>query len=157
MKKVSILFALALLSACSSSRNPSFNNLIARMEVKEAIPGVCDNANVIAILPFPGNGQIEAEAPHSDEKLTEMLNAEVKFLKENPEYNDEGMVGLIVNCKGEMVRCKIDNKTQSPELDQQIVDVFSKMLEWQPGSVNGKAVDTSVLYSFKIENGMISL
>jgi len=132
-------------------------NMIATMQVDNPISGVCDNSNVIAILPFPGNGQIKAKAPFTDEEITKKLNAEVDFLKGSLGYNDKGMVNLIINCKGKMVSCKIDNKTRSPELDQQIVDIFSKMLDWKAGTVNGKPVDTVVLYSFKIENGVILL
>lgn len=132
-------------------------DFIAIMQVDEPIQGVCDNSKVIAILPFPGNGQIKAQAPWTDEEIIMRLNAEVDFLDGRTGYDDKGMVSLIVNCEGEMVRCEIDNKSQSPELDQQIVDVFSKMLNWIPGTVHGKPVDTVVLYSFEIKNGIISL
>ena len=67
------------------------------------------------------------------------------------------MVGLIVNCKGELVQCAIDNKTKSSELDAQIVAVFAKLQKWTAGKVNNVPVDTSVLYSFTIENGKIVL
>ncbi len=158
MKKIFILtIALISIFACSTTKNSSMGNMIATMQVDEPIPGVCDNSKVIAILPFPGNGQLKAQAPLTDEEITEKLNAEVDFLKDRPDYKDKGMVNLIVNCEGKMVRCQIDNKTQSPELDQQIVDIFSKMVDWKAGTVNGKPVDTSVLYSFEIENGVISL
>ncbi len=155
----SIIVTIAFISliGCSTTKNSSTNNMIATMQVNEPIPGVCDNSNVIAILPFPGNGQIKAKAPMTDEELEKKLNNEVAFLKDNPDYNDKGMVNLIINCEGKMVRCEIDNKTQSPELDKQIVAIFSKMKNWEAGTVNGKPVDTSVLYSFKIENGIISL
>jgi len=149
--------ALSLLFSCSTTKKSSLGNYVATMEVNEPIPGVCDNSKVIAILPFPGNGQIAAQAPLSDNEIKKKLNSEVVFLKDKTEYNDKGMVNLIVNCKGKMVRCQIDNKTQSPELDQQIVAVFATMVEWKPGTLNGKPVDTSVLYSFTIENGVISL
>jgi len=149
-------FALILLPSCVSKKS-SFTNMVARMEVKEPIDGVCDNANVIAILPFPGNGQLKAIAPKTDSEITDELNAQVSFLKEKPDYEDKGMVNLIINCKGEMVRCQIDNKTQSPELDAQIVAVFAALKNWSPGKINGKAVDTSVLISFKINKGKISL
>lgn len=132
-------------------------NMIAIMQVDEPIPGVCDNSKVIVILPLPGNGQISAQAPLTDEELTKKLNEEVDFLKGKTDYNDKGMVGLIVNCEGKMVRCQIDNKTQNPELDLQIVDIFSKMVDWKAGTLNGKPVDTVVLYSFEIKNGTISL
>lgn len=158
MKKILIsAIALGFLFSCKTSQNSSMSNMIATMQVDEPIPGVCDNSKVIAILPFPGNGQVKAQAPLSNEELSERLNAEVDFLKGKNDYNDKGMVNLIVNCEGKMVRCQIDNNTQSPELDQQIVDVFSKMVEWKAGTVNGKSVDTSVLYRFEITNGVISL
>jgi len=57
----------------------------------------------------------------------------------------------------ELVRYEIDNKTKSPELDNQIVAVFAELKTWTAGKINDKAVDTSVLYSFKINNGKISL
>lgn len=158
MKKIFLsAIALMVLYACSNTKNSSMNNMVATLQVDEPIPGVCNNAQVIAVLPFPGNGQVKAQAPLSDEEITKKLNEEVAFLKDKPNYKDEGMVGLIINCKGKMVRCQISNKTQSPELDQQIVDIFSKMLDWKAGTLNGRAVDTSVLYSFTIEGGVISL
>ena len=158
MKKL-FISSLAFISlfACSTARKGTTGNMLAIMQVDKPIPGVCDNSKVVAILPIGGNAQVEAQAPLTDEELTKKLNSEVEFLKNKPDYNDRGMVNLIVNCRGKMVRCEIDNKTQSPELDQQIVDVFSTMVDWKAGTVNGQPVDTSVLYSFKIKNGVISL
>jgi DNA-binding protein YbaB len=131
--------------------------MVARMEVKEPIEGVCDNANVMAILPISGNGQVEAKAPKSDKELTAELNSNISYLQDKGDYEDEGMVNLIVNCKGELVKCEIDNKTKSPELDDQIVAVFAKMKIWTAATINNQAVDTIVLYSFKIKNGKITL
>lgn len=130
--------------------------MIAIMQVDEPIPGVCDNSRVVVVLPVPGNGQVKAQAPLTDDEIIKKLNAEVEFLKKNKDFKDEGMVNLIVNCKGEMVRCQISNKTKSDELDEQVVAVFSKMVNWKAGTLNGNPVDTSVLYSFKVENGVIS-
>jgi len=131
--------------------------MVARMEVKEPIEGVCDNSNVIAILPIPGNGQVQAQAPKTDEEISKNLNANVSYLKDKPGYEDKGMVSLIINCKGELVRCEIDNKTKSPELDSQIVAVFAELKEWTAGKINEKPFDTVVLYSFTIKNGKISV
>jgi len=151
------IIALSIISSCSTTKNTGAKNLIATMQVDEPIPGVCDNSQVIAILPFPGNGQVKAHAPLSDQEIEAQLNANVVFLQGKPDYNDKGMVNLIVNCKGEMVQCKIDNKTQSPELDQQIVAVFNTLKKWKAGTVHGKPVDTSVLYSFEIKDGKVIL
>jgi len=88
---------LTILAACGSSKNSSMNDFVARMEVKEPIEGVCDNANVIAVLPFPGNTQIEAKPAKSESEIAKELNEKVVFLKDKPTYEDKGMVRLIIN------------------------------------------------------------
>ncbi len=151
------LITLGTIHSCATSHNSSINNMVARMEVKEPIEGVCDNSNVIAILPIPGNGQVRAQAPKTLEEITLELNSKVSFLKDKSNYEDKGMVNLIINCNGELVRCVIDNKTKSLELDSQIVAVFAELKTWTAGKINNKSVDTSVLYSFTIKNGKIIL
>ena len=148
---------MGIMSSCATSKKSSTNNMVARMQVKEPIKGVCDNSNVIAILPFPGNGQVSAKAPKTNEEITKQLNSKVSFLKDKSDYEDKGMVNLIINCKGELVRCEIDNKTKSSELDSQIVAVFAELKTWTAGKVNNNSVDTVVLYSFTIKNGKITL
>ncbi len=152
-----VIFTVLLLSSCGSSNNSSFTNMVAIMEVKEPIEGVCNNDYVIAILPFPGSNQVEAKAPRTNEEITKELNSRVEFLKGKADYEDKGSVNLIVNCKGEMVRCEIGNESQSPELDKQIVAIFNEMKLWKAGTLNGKSVDTAVIYSFIISKGLISI
>lgn len=129
---------------------------VARMEVKEAIPGLCSKNEVYALLPG-FKGQVQAACPLSKEQITERLNNELQFLKENPTYSDEGMIGLIVNCKGEVVKCEMDNKTKTPALDKQIENVFNALGSWTAGKLNKKEVDTSRLFSFVIKDGVISI
>lgn len=148
---------LVIISSCAAPKNSSVNNMVARMEVKEPIQGVCDNSNVIAILPFSGNGQVKALPPKTKEEITLDLNSKVSFLIDKSDYNDKGMVNLIINCKGELVRCSISNKTKSPELDNQIVAVFAELKTWTAGKINNSPVDTTVLYSFEIKDGKIIL
>jgi hypothetical protein len=161
MKKTSIftlvVLVLAMISACSSSKNIGMNNMVATMQVDEPITGVCNNSQIFVILPISGNNQVEAQAPMTDKEIEAKLNANLPFLQDKPDYKDKGMVNLIINCKGELVRCQIDNKTKSPELDSQIVAVFAEMKIWTPGKINNKPVDTAVLYSFSIENGKITV
>src|SRR5687768_14355083 len=72
---------------------------VARMEAKEPIAGVCNIKNII--VPFPNfKGQEVAVMPISKQEIEAKLNAELRFLSENPSYSDKGMIGLIVNCKG---------------------------------------------------------
>ncbi len=150
MKRIIILLLLSATYLTSSAQ------FVARMEVKEPIKGVCDEKNVYAI--FPGfKGQEEAKCPVSSKEIAQRLNTEVTFLKDSASYNDKGMVNIIINCKGEIVQCKIDNKTRHSELDGQIVAVFNSLGKWTAGKLNGDKVDTSKLWSFTITNGVISI
>ncbi len=128
----------------------SFGQFVAKMEVKEPIEGICDANEVYALFPS-FKGQDLAICPISKDKILERLNNEVQFLKENPKYKDKGMIGLVINCKGEVVRCKMDNKTKKTELDKQIEEVFNSLGSWKSGKLNGKKVDSSRLFSFKIK------
>ena len=127
---------------------------VAKMEVKEKIEGLCSANDVYAILPM-FEGQEEAVCPVSPDEILTRLNSHVQFLTNNPKHNDKGMIGLVINCRGEVVQVKMDNKTKSPELDRQIEAVFASLGDWKPGKVNGKEVDSSKLYSFKIKKGRI--
>lgn len=141
------------MTLCSLS---GWTQFVARMEVKEPIEGICDENEVYALFPS-FDGQEEAIGPLSEKEIEKRLNAEVQFLKDNPKYKDKGMMGLVINCKGELVQCKMDNKTKSPDLDQQIEEVFRSLKVWKAGKLNGKEVDSSLLFSFTIKNGTIVL
>jgi hypothetical protein len=127
---------------------------VARMEVKEPIEGLCDVNEVYALLPF--QGQEEAVCSLTKEQILDRLNNEIQFLKDNPKYDDKGMMGVVINCKGEVVQCKMDNKTKSPELDKQMEAVFNSLGSWKAGKLNNKEVDSSKLFAFKIKNGKVS-
>ncbi len=129
---------------------------VARMEVKEPIPGLCNKNEVYALLPSL-KGQIPAVSPMTKEQIAERLNKEIQFLKDSTTYNDKGMVALVINCKGEVVKCEMDNKTKTPELDKQIEDVFKTLGIWKAGKLNKKEVDTSRLFSFIIKDGVITI
>ena len=72
------------------------------------------------------DGQKEAICPMSEVEILEKLNNEVLFLKDNPKHKDKGMIGIIVNCKGQVVQCKMSNMTKDEVLYQQIEEVFKK-------------------------------
>ena len=55
---------------------------VARMEVKEDIPGICDKNEVYALFPSL-KGQEEAICPMTKDEILIKLNAEVTFLKDN--------------------------------------------------------------------------
>jgi hypothetical protein len=149
MKKTIILCALLVANVTA------FSQFVAKMEVKEIIPGLCDMHEVYAL--FPVSGQVEAPCPVTNEEIEKRLNSEVTYIKENPKYKGDGMVSLIINCKGVVVQCKMDNKTKSEELDKQIVAVFNSLGTWKAGTLNGKEVDSVRLFSFSIKKGVFKL
>lgn len=136
--------------------NSLLAQFVATMEVKEHIEGVCNEKQVYALLPML-KGQEEAPCPLTNAQIEQRLNQEVTFLKEHPKYKDKGMVNIIINCKGEVVKCEMDNKTKSEELDKQIVAVFNSLGQWKPGKLNGNEVDSSRLWSFEVKKGKITL
>ncbi|OIQ27208.1 MAG: hypothetical protein BM564_13015 [Bacteroidetes bacterium MedPE-SWsnd-G2] len=148
MKKIIFAVLISLLSFNASAQ------FVATMEVKEPIEGICNAKEVYALFPML-DGQEEAICPISKEEILNRLNSEVQFLKDNPKFNGKGMIGLVINCKGEVVQCEMDNKTKSAELDKQIEAVFNSLGDWLAGKLNGKTVDSSKLYSFKIKKGKI--
>ena len=149
MKNLTLFLLVSTFSLAASAQ------LVATLQLTEDVPGICDKENVYAL--FPGfEGQVEAVCPMTEDQIVQKLNAEVAFLKENPKYKDKGMMGLLINCNGEVVQCQMDNKTKSPELDKQIEAVFNSLGEWKAGTLNGIEVDTSLLYSFTIKKGVLS-
>ena len=150
MKKILLSILTFILYTNSSAQ------FVATMEVKEPIPGICNEKAVYALFPSL-KGQQEAVCPITKDEILKRLNAEVTFLKEKPKHKDKGMVNLILNCKGEVLICRIDNKTKSADLDSQIVAVFNSLGVWKPGKLDGKEVDSTLLYSFKIKKGVITL
>src|SRR5688572_5398867 len=114
--KTTISLLLILSTFISSAQ------LIATVEVKEPIPGVCNNEVLYALISV-FEGQKEATCPLSDSDIEKRLNAEVGYVSAHPKHKDKGMISLVINCRGELVQCKMDNKTKDPELDAQIVAV----------------------------------
>jgi|ERR1043165_4689191 hypothetical protein len=145
MKKAIVLLPVFLSFIVSAQ-------LVATVQLKEDVPGICNKNEVYALFPS-FKGQEKAVPTLNKEQLLAKLNSDVKFLQDNPKYRDKGMLFIMLNCKGKVVQCKMDIKTKSPELDRQIVDVFNAMGDWQPGKLNGKEVDSSELFSFKIKAG----
>lgn len=149
MQKVILGLIISFFTVSASAQ------FVAVTQLTEPIEGICHADEVYALFPML-KGQEEAVCPVTEAEILTRLNAEVQFLKDHPKYKDKGMVGLFINCKGEVVQCEMDNKTKTPELDAQIVAVFSTLGDWKAGKLNGKEVDSNKLYSFKIKAGTIT-
>ncbi|MGB4931750.1 MAG: hypothetical protein WBP43_17345 [Chitinophagales bacterium] len=147
------IFFLIILCACTSMLSAQF---VDKMVVDEEISGICDKNEVYALFES-FKGQDEAKSQFTEDQIEQKLNTDVAFLKENVKYKDEGMIRLIINCNGEVVQCEMDNKTKSEILDEQIVAIFKALGPWTAGELDGKAVDSVLLFSFEIKKGVLEL
>ena len=152
MRKTILVFLTVLTCYISSAQ------FVARMEVKDkdTLNGVCDRRDIYTMFPM-FKEQEEAVCSVSNKEIGKRLNDEVSYLKENTVKEDKGIVSIIINCKGEVIRCATDNKTKSEELDKQILAVFLTLKEWKPAKLNGKKVDSLRLFGFDIADGKIGL
>lgn len=149
MKKY-ILFLISIIIGHNASAQ-----LVARVQLKDSVPGICDMSNIYALFPSFGD-QVEAVCPLSKTELIEKLNSELTFLKDNPKFKGKCMMGLLINCDGKVVQCKMDNASGNAILDAQIEAIFNTLLDWKAGKLNGEYVDSSRLFSFKIKKGVIA-
>lgn len=128
---------------------------VARMEIKSPIEGVCNLNEVYALFPML-EGHEEAVCPIPEAYLLKRLNNEVDFLKEHKNYNDQGMIKMIINCQGLVVKCIMDDPTENEVLDRQIEEVFNTLGEWKSGRFLGRNVDSARLFTFRIVNGVFT-
>jgi len=147
MSKKSLIVLFTCMAFAGSAQ------MVATVEMKEEVKGICDHKKVYAIFPMFG-GQKEAVCNMSKEDIRTKLN-EIQFIKDHPKHKDKGMVSIFVNCKGEVVKCDTDNKTKDPELDKQILEVFKKVTFSLPAQMGDRAVDSCILYSFEVKKGKV--
>lgn len=148
MKSLIIFITLLFSSSTMSAQ------FIAELQLEKPVEGICNMKHIYSLFPM-FEGQIEAVCPVTKEQILTRLNSEIQFLKDNPKYKTKGMIGLLINCKGEVVQSEMDTKTKSKELDKQIEALFNSLGEWKAGKLDGQSVDSSRLYSFKIKKGKV--
>lgn len=146
----------ALLLSCALLGRVTSAQLIATVEVTEPVPGICDNKHVYALLPY-FTGQHEAKWEATKEQVQERLNAEVTWLKENPKFKlkKHESVSVWVNCKGVVVKVELDSKSEP--FNEQVEAVFNSLGKCQPGTLDGIAVDSAVLWGIEVKKGKIIL
>lgn len=150
MRKIFILSCVFLVVHSVSAQ------FVATLEIKEPIPGLCDEKTVYAMFPGFG-GQAAPVAPITKQALEDKLNAEVAFIKDNPKFKGSLMLSCIINCKGEMVKCEVDNKSGKNDLDEQVLAIFKTLLAWAPGKLWDNPVDCVELFSMDVKKGKITL
>lgn len=148
MKKIILITLISLVTLGASAQ------LEARVEMTENIEGVCDLQNVYALFPMFGD-QVEAVCPITKEELLKRIS-ELQFIKDNPKFKYKGSINVIINCKGEVVDCKIEKDSKNPEFNKQISELISSLGNWEAGKLNKKEVDSSKFLYIKIKKGKVT-
>ncbi|WP_107037769.1 hypothetical protein [Brumimicrobium mesophilum] len=150
MKNLLLSLAFLFLGFVSSAQ------IIATVQMDEIVEGICNHDEVYGL--FDGfDGQVEPKSLLSKVEMQTVFNENLQFLKENPKFKSSGMLGVYINCEGEPLEWSISVKTKSKELDQQILEIALTFKEWKAGTLNGDAVDTRELISYKIKKGKLTI
>lgn len=148
MKLLSSTFLLFL---CLSSQA----QLIATVELKEPVEGMCAETMYALFSGF--DGQQQPTCSLSDEELVQLMNEEIEYLKTHPKAKGKGVMGLFINCDGEVIQTSSGLEDSDSELSNQIEQFLMEHGEWEPGTFNDENVDCSELISIKIKKGVIYL
>ncbi|MDX5326908.1 MAG: energy transducer TonB [Bacteroidota bacterium] len=145
-----------LLTSCGSSKDGG-KMMVATLQLKEPVEGICNQEKVYVLLPFMEKTQQEATCQLTDEELSKKLQEEVVYLSDHPDLNAEGTIGVMINCKGRNVKTDVSTASEYPELDEQVMAVFASLTKWTPGGINGVPVDSQRLIGFTVKDGIITV
>ena len=119
----------------------------------EKLSGICNPENITARF------SIFTYIPSSNKRIKKIekeLNSKIKSLKTYSSLSEERMINLVLNCKGEVLKSKIDAKKIQSDIKSEIENAFKTLRIWKEKKYNGE-IDCSILITFKIENGVIRL
>jgi tRNA 2-selenouridine synthase SelU len=119
----------------------------------EKLDGICNPGNVAArfsIFTYTSSSNKRIK------KIEKELNSKIKSLKTYSSLSEERMINLVINCKGAVLKSEIDTKKIQPDVKSEIENAFKMLRIWTKRKYNGET-DSSILITFKIENGVIRL
>ena len=119
----------------------------------ENLNGICNPENVearfsIFTYTYRTNFRIR--------KIENELNSKLNSLKKYSSLSEDRMINIVLNCKGDVLKSEIDAKIIESNIKNEIENAFRMLSIWKKRKYNG-SIDSSILISFKVENGIISL
>lgn len=125
---------------------------VTRIFLNEPIEGLCEDTNIYVLFnTFPN--QEMADCRLTSQEMIQILNDTILYLKDHPKTKINGMVSIIINCKGEVIHCVVDGKKQIAELNEELINYFMGMETWRAGLLDDREVDSVVFFSFEIKKG----
>ncbi len=156
--KQAILFILILCSfnSIAQERLPEENP--KRVQLKKVVPEMCVPSKQVFEL-YNGNpDEIEPKCSITKEELIELLNSDLEFLKNNPEFKGRGMISVIINCDGKVIGWAEVVKSRNDELNKEILAyLVLKNFEWEAGQYKEEHIDSVYSFSYQIVRGKLRL
>lgn len=146
-----LLFSQSAFTQTPPETNPK------RVQLKKAAPGMCTPSKQV-IEPYGGNpDEKEPKCSVNKEELTELLNNELAFLKNHPDFKGRGMVSVLINCEGKAIGWA-DVVDKNKVLNQEILAFLIKQdFEWEPGYYKDEAIDCIFSFSYQVVRGVLRL
>jgi len=118
---------------------------------------VC-NPNTIYFLTGLNNTS-KARPVESIEIIQERLNETITFARNNLAFEGKPAIQFAVNCKGEIGGgFHVVTKSGNDELDQELIEFFKTVKEWNAGKINKKkTVDSWYMWRMEIKDGKITI
>lgn len=152
-----IFFFLFFLSFHSIAQQKVPEEKPKRVMLRKKVEGMCTPAKDVFELYNGNEGEVEPICSVSKEELIELLNNELSFLKNNPDFKGRGMVSVLINCEGKAIGWA-EVVTKNKELNQEILTFLIKQnFDWEPGYFKDEAIDSLYSFSYQVVRGVLRL
>jgi len=168
----SFVLMTVLLGACNDTTNKSDKNEVAAKDTSAATPvtkakkkGKASLGNAAADNKAKvekdkdgvyTKAEVMPEYPGSDAALSNDINSKLVYPDQAIDNNAEGTVNVqfVVDDKGNVSDVKTIGNKLGYGLDEEAVNVVSKLQKWTPGKVKGKNVKTrlTIPITYKLES-----
>ncbi|WP_341900491.1 hypothetical protein [Fluviicola taffensis] len=156
--KNQLIFLTFILSFCSFGQDSIPKTETKKVLLRKKVEGMCIPTKFVLEL-YNGNpDEAEPKCSVNKEELIEMLNNDLTFLKNHPDFKGRGMVSVIINCMGKVVGWAEVVKSRNDELNKEILQyLVMQNFDWEAGIYKEEAIDSIFSFSYQIVRGKLRL
>ena len=112
---------------------------------------VCDQNNVVVF------GEKQPKPKEGIHKIEHILNRDLKFLVQNPDFKGVVFIECTVNCKGQTSNYNPIVSCDNYQLESELIELLQEIDQWNVGTVDGQAHDYWYLWKFKVKKGKLTI